>query len=127
MNDFDVFLTSFSLLFFAYLCIAYRNYHEGYVSPDEDLLFRVSPYYLLDMTDIQIQFNGIDDGSFVVCMARNRDFNDDVDCQTVSGYETISFYFIVPCESKNVCRAIYFRISVDSSLVKCLGLFTTLS
>lgn len=117
-------LPSLSLLPLACICIAHRNYHEGYVSLDEDLIFRVSPYYLLDMTDIQIQFNGIDDGSFIVCMARNRDFTDDVDCQTVSGYETISFYFIAPCESKNECRAVYFRISVDSSLVKCLGVFT---
>lgn len=93
------------------------------VSPDDDLIYRVSPYYLIGTKDIQIQFDGIDYGTVVVCMARNRKFHD-ADCQTFSGYQTISFYLFDACDSENDCGAVYFRISVERSLVKCLGLFS---
>lgn len=82
----------------------------------------MSPYYLVNTYDIQIKFDGVDYGTFSVCMARNRNFTD-ADCQTVSGYETISFYLLDPCDSDNDCQAIFFRISVDRSLIKCFGTF----
>lgn len=121
----SLFISDF--IFTPFLCFhLLRDYHEDYVSPGEDLIFRVNPYYLLYTNDIQIQFDGSDYGTFVVCMARDRNFNN-ADCQTVSGYEAITFYLFDPCNAVDDCHAAYFRISVDTSLVKCLGLFKSSS
>lgn len=121
-NFFQPGLFCLSFFFSLLLSLIRRDYHEDMVSPDDELIYRVSPYYLIGTKDIQIQFDGIDSGTVVVCMARNRNFQD-ADCQTVAGYAKISFYLFDACDTGNDCRAVYFRIAVERSLVKCLGLF----
>lgn len=97
-----------------------KDYNEEYISPGEELIYRVSSNFLKIDEYSQVNFGGNDFGTITVCMKYSRDTNN-FQCQNVSAYETISFNMIQNCENV-LGKDVFFTISVDTSLVKCLGL-----
>lgn len=96
-----------------------RDYNEVLLTPDEDLVYRINPYYLTSGDRVQIQFDGFSHGTFTVCMAYNAQFERN-ECQTNSEHNTIVFD-VITCEEQYACETVYFKISVEQSLVKCIG------
>lgn len=96
-----------------------RDYNEAYVTPNEDAVYRIHPYYLTGGDRVKIQFDGMSHGTFTICMAYNANFEHS-ECQTNSGHQTVVFD-VITCEEQDACEPVYFRISVEQSLVKCIG------
>lgn len=99
--------------------IFHRDYTEELLTPNEDLIYRISPYYLIGMTHGRIQFDGVSHGTFTICRSTNGTF-DNSRCKTISDYENAIFY-LPPCEIHAECSAIFFKVSLENSLVKCFG------
>lgn len=98
----------------------YRDYHEDYVSPNQELQYRISPFYLINTNEFQIQFQGVAYGDLNICMSRSSDYVP-IRCETLTDFETIWFNTTNPCDNDKKCRSIYFSIMLDKSNVKCSG------
>lgn len=107
----------FTLVDFIFL--SHRDYNEQYLTPNEEIIYRINPYYLTGGDRVQIQFDGFSHGTFTVCMAYNKHFEQS-ECQTNSDYQTIVFD-VITCEDQNACDTVYLKISVEQSSVKCIG------
>lgn len=72
-----------------------------------------------------LQFQGVGYGAFTVCLSRRSNFIPSV-CKTVADYETVWFNITNTnvCGSSFIgnrpCYGIYFKVQMDSSLVKCV-------
>lgn len=71
------------------------------------------------MTHGRIQFDGVSHGTFTICRSMNENFHNSI-CKTISDYENTIFY-LPPCKIHAECLAIFFKVSLDKSLVKCFG------
>lgn len=99
----------------------YRDYFEDYLTPNEEHIYRISPFYLMDTDSVQIRFDGVDDGTFTICMSENEENFDNAVCQTVSNLDTVRFD-VIPCnENSKHCPAVWFKLFVEKSLVQCFG------
>lgn len=103
------------------LSYVFRDQFEEYLSPGEEIQYRIHPYYLKNTEEVRIKFVGVDYGDFTVCMSREIDVNSK-DCKTVEGFGDVWFNQSYPCyieENWNSCKPIYFSVSMDSTYLKC--------
>lgn len=68
---------------------------------------------------MKIQFDGVSHGTFTVCMAYNSNFEQS-ECKTNSDHQTAVFD-VITCDEQKNCDTVYFKITVEQSLVKCIG------
>lgn len=91
---------------------------EDFVSPNQEVLYRISPYYFRYSKEIQIQFYGVGYGDLTICQSRNLMSKADF-CQTVKGNDVAMFNATQPCPDPTDCQSIYFSVAVDVSRMRC--------
>lgn len=96
-----------------------RDQYEEYLTPDHEIHYRVSAYYLRYTENVRFQFVGVDYGDFTVCMSRKPDFLGE--CKTVTESNVANFNLTQPCETPMNCPGLYFSAVLDSSRLMCSG------
>lgn len=90
------------------------------MTPNEDLIYRIHRKYLMKTESAEIQFDGVSHGTFTVCLAYNKHFENS-ECQTISDYETAIFNVVTCILPNEKCDPAYFKVYLEKSLVKCIG------
>ncbi|CRL07297.1 CLUMA_CG020276, isoform A [Clunio marinus] len=100
--------------------ITNRNDFELYLTPNEEIRYRLSSLFMLGAENININFQGTGYGDFTVCMARSHDMLSQ-ECKTVRDIENAWFNTSQPCLKRNAdnCPSMYFSIQVDTTYLKC--------
>lgn len=100
-----------------------RDNFEDFIAPQEEIRYRIHPFYFDD--EFQVQFQGLGYGEFTVCMTRG--YETQRECRKVVDmeYNWFSFYDVCRGNYDENCYSIYFSVTVDKSYFKCSG--TTLN
>lgn len=95
-----------------------RDDFEDFITPQEEIRYRIHPYYFDD--EFQLQFQGLGYGDFTVCMSRGQAAQSE--CRNVVDMEYNWFSFYDVCRGNYInCESIYFTVTLDKSYVKCSG------
>lgn len=92
--------------------------YEDFVSPHQEILYRVSPYYFRYARNIQLQFHGVGYGDLTICQSRDPRRKSDV-CISLKGTEVALFNTTSPCPDPMDCQSIYYSVSMDVSRMRC--------
>ena len=92
---------------------------EDYVSPNQEVLHRISPFYFRYSPEIQISFNGVGYGDLTICQSRNLNQGPD-SCQSLKGMDAVTFNTSRPCADPMACPSIYYSVSMDVSRMRCV-------
>ena len=98
-----------------------RDEFEDYAMPNVDLLYRISPYYLLGSDEIRVRFQGVGYGDLFVCTSRYFNMTDK-ECKSIQDIENVWFNITQPCFNHHVsdgCLGVYFSVSVETSYIRC--------
>lgn len=97
-----------------------RSEFEEYLSPNEEMRFRVGSFYLLGSEEVRIKFQGAGYGDFTACMSRSHDMLSK-ECKSVQDMENAWFNMTRPCfdNAREGCRSVYFSLQVDTTYMKC--------
>ncbi|CAG9808622.1 unnamed protein product [Chironomus riparius] len=98
-----------------------RDEFEDYAMPNVDLLYRISPYYLLGSDETRVRFQGVGYGDLSVCTSRYFNMTDK-ECKSIQDIENVWFNITQPCLNHHVsdgCLGIYFSVSVETTYVRC--------
>lgn len=95
-----------------------RSEHEEYISPGQEIRYRISPYFLRMTDEIAVQFQGVEYGDFTVCLSRDKFFVP-IECKSVENLEYVWFNLTNPCSSASDCTGVYFTVTLDSSNMRC--------
>lgn len=98
-----------------------RDEFEEYLSPNEEMRYRISSFYLLGADDLKVKFQGAGYGDFTVCLSRSHDMLSKA-CKSVVDMENAWFNVTKPClnQSPNEgCLSIYFSLQVDTTYMRC--------
>lgn len=98
-----------------------RDDFEEYLSPNEEVRYRVSSFYLQGSDEVKFKFQGVGYGDFTVCMSRENDMLSK-ECKSVTDIENVWFNITRPCSNQNTddgCLSVYFSLSVDTTYMKC--------
>lgn len=95
-----------------------RDDFEDFLAPQEEIRYRIHPHYFSE--NFQVQFQGLGYGEITVCMTHRQ--KQHFECRNIVDMEYIWFTFNDPCQGNyNNCEAIYFKVTLDKSYVKCSG------
>lgn len=98
-----------------------RDDFEEYLSPNEEIRYRISSFYLLGSHEVRVKFQGAGYGDFTVCMSRSHDMLSRA-CKSVQDMENVWFNMTKPCIDQSVdagCLSVYFSLQVDTTYVRC--------
>jgi hypothetical protein len=98
-----------------------RDEFEEYLSPNEEMRYRVSSFYLMGSDEVRIKFQGVGYGDFTICMSRNQDMLSK-ECKSVQDIENAWFNITRPCSNQNAddgCLSIHFSLQIDTTYMKC--------
>lgn len=98
-----------------------RDEFEEYLSPNEEIRYRIGSYYLLGSDEIKVKFQGAGYGDFTVCMSRSHDMLSKA-CKSVHDMENAWFNITKPCINQSPdegCLSIYFSLQVDTTFIRC--------
>lgn len=98
-----------------------RDDFEEYLSPNEDMRYRISSFYLLGSDEVRVKFQGAGYGDFTVCMSRYHDMLSK-ECKSIQDMENAWFNLTRPCDKENAdvgCSSVYFSLSVDTTYIRC--------
>lgn len=97
-----------------------RDEFEDYASPNVELKYRISPYYLYASEEIRVRFQSVGYGDLTICMARNQQMTNK-ECQTIQDIENAWFNITQPCTKigDEQCLSVYFTILVDTTYIRC--------
>lgn len=96
-----------------------RDEFEDYATPNVELKYRISPYFLYGSKEIRVRFQNVGYGDLTVCMARNLEMTASKECHSIQDIENVWFNVTWPCTQDQECLSIYFSVTVDSSSVRC--------
>ena len=100
-----------------------RDDFEDYLSPNEEIYYKISPFYLKNTDEVSIMFQGVGYGDFMVCMGRDlRAISRE--CKSIQDNEAQWFNISYPCSSELdsvQCRSLHFFVNLESSDLKCSG------
>lgn len=91
--------------------------YEDFVGPNQEIVYRISPFYFRHSPFISLQFHGVDYGDLTICQSRTLNRGPD-SCQNLKGFDMIWFNTTRPCDSMD-CASIYFSVSLDQSRMRC--------
>lgn len=92
---------------------------EDFVGPNQEVLYRISPYYFRYAKDIQVQFHGIGYGDLTICQSRGLHTGPDF-CQSIKGSDVAFFKMAHPCPDPMDCQSLYYSVSMDVSRMRCI-------
>lgn len=92
--------------------------YEDFVSPHQEIVYRISPYYFRYAAEIQVQFHGVGYGDLTLCQSRDLKRKSDV-CQSLKGTDVVLFNSTRPCPDPLDCQSIYYSVSMDVSRMRC--------
>lgn len=98
-----------------------RDVFEEYLSPNEEMLYRISSFYLIGSEELRVKFQGVGYGDFSVCASRQRDMMSK-ECKTVQNMENVWFNITKPCSNQKAddgCLSVYFSLQVDTTFMRC--------
>lgn len=98
-----------------------RDDFEEYLSPSEEVRYRISSFYLIGSTELRIKFQGVGYGDVTVCVSREQDMLSK-ECKSLQDMENAWFNITRPCENQNIdvgCRSVYITLQVDTTYMKC--------
>lgn len=98
-----------------------REEFEEYLSPSEEIRYRISSFYLIGSDEVRVKFQGVGYGDVTVCLAREQDMSSK-ECKSLQDMENVWFNITRPCDTQNVvvgCRSVYFTLQVDTTYIKC--------
>ncbi|ETN67777.1 hypothetical protein AND_000398 [Anopheles darlingi] len=98
-----------------------REELEQYLTPGEELRYRLAHSFLRHGGDVRVQFMNTDYGEFTVCEGRDWRVSP-TNCQSTGpGQESLWFNYTRPCGGlgETECRSIYFSVRMDSSYMMC--------
>lgn len=97
-----------------------RDEFEDYSTPNVELKYRISPYYLYGSEEVRVRFQNVGYGDLTVCMARNQKMTNR-ECRTIQDIENTWFNVTQPCTQagNEECLSIYFTVIVDTSYIRC--------
>lgn len=93
--------------------------HEDYISPNQEILYRISPYYFRYVNVMQVSFHGVGYGDLTICQSRDHRQKPDF-CQSLKDSDVVYFNVTSPCPDPLDCRSIYYSVSMDVSRLRCL-------
>lgn len=102
-----------------------RDDFEDYISPNQEIYFKVHQFYLKNTDAVRIMFQGVGYGDFMVCLARDPQ-SISRECKTVQDIEAQWFNVTYPCggDADRVnCRSLHFFLTLENSNLKCSGIF----
>lgn len=92
--------------------------HEDFVGPNQEILYRISPYYFRYADEIQVQFQGVGYGDLTVCQSRALHRGPEL-CQSLKASDVAWFNASRPCPDPMDCQSIYYPVSMDVSRMRC--------
>lgn len=92
--------------------------HEDYVGPNQEILYRISPFYYRYAKEISVQFHGAGYGDLTICQSRAMNRAPDY-CQSLKGTDVAWFNLTVPCINPMDCPSLYYSVSMDVSRMRC--------
>lgn len=92
--------------------------YEDYVGPNQENLYRISPFYFRYANEINVQFHGVGYGDLTICQSRNLFAASDY-CQTLKGDDVVWFNATAPCPNPLDCPSLYYSVSMDVSRMRC--------
>ncbi|KAG5672725.1 hypothetical protein PVAND_002826 [Polypedilum vanderplanki] len=98
-----------------------RDEFEDYATPNVDLFYRISPYYLLGSDEIRVRFQNVGYGDLTICVARHRNMTAK-ECKSIQDIDNAWFNITQPCNSDQLsdgCQSVYFTVQVDISFIRC--------
>lgn len=97
-----------------------RDEFEDYATPNLELKYRISPYYLYGSEEVRVRFQNVDYGDLTICMARNQQMNNR-ECHAIQDIENVWFNITQPCPQvgSEECLSIYFTVFVDTTKIRC--------
>lgn len=97
-----------------------RDEFEDYATPNVELKYRISPYYLYGSDEIRVRFQNVGYGDLTICMARNQQMTNK-ECHLIQDIENIWFNITQPCPQagSEECLSIYFTVIVDTTTIRC--------
>lgn len=107
----------------------HRDDFEDYLSPNQEVYFKVSPFYLKNTDEVRIMFQGVGYGDFMVCMGRQYSALSR-ECKTVQDIDAQWFNVSYPCsgEADRInCRSLHFFVTLENSDLKCSGIVFNLN
>lgn len=98
-----------------------RDEFEDYATPNVELKYRISPYYLYGSNEIRVRFQNFDYGDLSICVARNQQMTQNRNCQSVQDIENVWFNITQPCPQvgSEECLSVYFTVVVDTTKIRC--------
>lgn len=100
--------------------LIFRDEAEDYVGPNQEMVYRISPYYFRYSRFVSLEFHGVGYGDLTICKSRVLAAAPD-ECQTLKGMDTVWFNASQPCTDVFNCPSMYFSVSVDVSDIRCTG------
>lgn len=100
--------------------IVRRDEFEDYVGPNQENVYRISPFYFRYSKHIAIQFQGVGYGDLTICQSRVLAAAPE-SCQSLKGMDTVWFNATRPCVDIFDCPSLYYSVSMDVSKLRCTG------
>ncbi|XP_055628619.1 uncharacterized protein LOC129770049 isoform X2 [Toxorhynchites rutilus septentrionalis] len=98
-----------------------REEYEQYLSPGEELRYRISRNYLWCTDIVRVQFQNSAYGEFTVCGTMDHRFGE-LSCRTTTPeQDNVWFNFTGLCSGERgmSCSSLYFVVQMESSYLKC--------
>lgn len=94
------------------------NSFEDYATVNQELRYRISPFYLRNADQVSVEFQGVSYGSLIVCLSRDVNYSP-LECKTVEDLNVAEFTITRPCDDIFQCYGLYFSVIVEKSNVRC--------
>lgn len=92
--------------------------YEDFVGPNQEILYRISPFYFRYAKEIQVQFHGVGYGDLTICQSRALNRGPEI-CHSLKGSDVAWFNATSPCPDPMDCQSLYYSVSMDVSRMRC--------